>query len=445
MPMFEDLTERLEGIFSRLSLKGHLTEADVDEALKQVRLALLEADVNFRVVKQFIADVRERAIGAEVTKSLSPGQQVVKIVNEELINLLGQPARLDLGGVPPHVIMLVGLQGAGKTTAAAKLALQLRRSGQRPLLVALDTRRPAAITQLEVLGKQIDVPVHAEGTQPPPPDIAARALDRARVSNYSVVILDTSGRLNIDEALMQELEQIRGRTKPAETLLVVDSMTGQEAVRVAQDFFNRTDVTGLVLTKMDGDARGGAALSIRAVTGIPIKYIGTGEKLDALEPFYPDRIASRILGMGDILSLIERAEQSMDQEEAEKATKRMAEGHFDLEDFLQQLQQIKKLGPLSQIMEMIPGLNQMTKQLPQGVSDKDLKRIEAIIYSMTVQERRNPKILNGSRKRRVAAGSGTSVQEVNNLIRQFLEMQKMMKQFGKGRRLPKNLMDMFKQ
>ncbi len=436
MPMFESLTDRLQGVFERLSAKGSLTEADVDEALKQVRLALLEADVNFKVVKEFIARVRERAIGADVARSLTPAQQVVKIVNDELVELLGEPAKLNLGGVPPHVIMLVGLQGAGKTTAAAKLALRLRRNGQRPLLVACDTRRPAAINQLEVLGRQIDVPVHSEGTQPAPPDIAAHAVDRAKQSNYSVVILDTSGRLNIDEALMEELAQIRGRTKPVETLLVVDSMTGQEAVRVAQDFHNRTQLTGLILTKMDGDARGGAALSVRHVTGVPIKFIGTGEKTDALEEFYPDRIASRILGMGDVLSLIERAEMSMDKEETERATKKMAEGKFDFEDFLSQMQQLRRLGPLQQVIEMIPGLNQLTKQMPQAINEKDLKRVEAIIYSMTVKERRNPKLLNGSRKRRIAAGSGTSVQEVNQLVRQFLEMQKLFKSVGKGRRLP---------
>lgn len=444
MPMFESLTERLQGIFDRLGAKGHLTEADVDEALKQVRLALLEADVNFKVVREFIAKVRERAVGAEVRSSLTPAQQVIKIVNDQLIELLGEPAKLNLGGVPPHVVMLVGLQGAGKTTAAAKLALQLRRNGQRPLLVACDTRRPAAITQLEVLGKQIDIPVHSEGTQPAPPDIAARALDRARASNYSVVILDTSGRLNIDEALMEELAQIRAKTKPVETILVVDAMTGQEAVRVAQDFHARTQLTGLILTKMDGDARGGAALSVRYVTGVPIKYIGTGEKTDALEPFFPDRIASRILGMGDMLSLIERAEQTLDKEEAEKAAAKMSKGEFGLDDFLTQMQQLRKMGPLSQILEMIPGLNQLTKQLPQGIDEKNLKRVEAMIYSMTPSERRNPKILNGARKRRIAAGSGTTVPELNQLVRQFLEMQKMMKSIGRGKRIPRGLMDMFR-
>ncbi len=444
MPMFENLSEKLQDIFNRLSAKGHLTEADVDEALKQVRLALLDADVNFKIVREFIAKVRERAIGAEVRASLTPGQQVVKIVNDQLVELLGEPAKLNLGGVPPHVIMLVGLQGAGKTTAAAKLALRLRRSGQRPLLVACDTRRPAAIKQLEVLGKQIDVPVHSEGTQPPPPDIAARAVERARQSAYSVVILDTSGRLNIDEELMEELAQIRARTKPVETLLVVDAMTGQEAVRVAYDFHQRTQLTGLVMTKMDGDARGGAALSVRYVTGVPIKFIGTGEKTDALDEFYPDRIASRILGMGDVMSLIERAEQMMDRDEAERATDKMAKGEFDLEDFLSQMQQLKRMGPLTQLIEMIPGLNQLTKQLPQGIDEKAMKRVEAMIYSMTPQERRNPKMLNGSRKRRIAAGSGTTVQELNQLVRQFLEMQKMMKSMGRGKRIPRGMMDMFR-
>ena len=444
MPMFENLTERLENIFKDLGAKGHLTEDDVDEALKQVRLALLEADVNFKVVKEFIARVRAKAIGADVARSLSPAQQVIKIVNDELIELLGEPSKLNLGGVPPHVVMLVGLQGAGKTTAAAKLALQLKRSGQRPLLVACDTRRPAAIKQLEVLGKQIDVPVHSEGTQPPPPDIAAHAVDRARTSNYNIVLLDTSGRLNIDETLLQELEDIKAKTRPVETILVVDAMTGQEAVRVAQDFNARTPLTGLILTKMDGDARGGAALSIRSVTGIPIKYIGTGEKTDAIEPFYPDRIASRILGMGDMLTLIERAEQMMDKDEAERATKKMAKGEFDLEDFLQQMQQLKRMGPLQTILEMVPGLNQITKQLPQAIDDKQFKRVEAIIQSMTPVERRNPKVLNGSRKRRIASGSGTTVPEVNQLVRQFMEMQKVMKSFKGGKRMPKEFMNMFK-
>ncbi len=430
--MFESLSNRLQETFARLGKKGKLTEADVDAAMREVRLALLEADVNYKVVKEFVARVRERAVGAEVMKSLTPAQQVIKIVHEELTELLGQAERLDLSGPPPHVVMLVGLQGSGKTTTAAKLALHLRKNGQKPLLVAADTRRPAAVDQLVTLGRQLNIPVHEEGTQVPPPTIAAHAVEQARRGAYSAVIVDTGGRLNIDEQLMQELEDIKAQIQPCEILLVADAMTGQEAVRVAEDFNQRVGLTGLILTKVDGDARGGAALSMRAVTGVPIKYVGVGEKVNALEPFYPDRMASRILGMGDVLTLIEKAEEAIDQEEARKAAEKFMRAEFTLEDFLVQLQQIKKMGPLDELMKMIPGFAQIQSQLPVGATDEQLKTIEAIICSMTPEERRNPKILNASRKRRIARGSGTTVQQVNELLSQFRQVQRMMKQLQRG-------------
>jgi signal recognition particle subunit SRP54 len=431
--MFESLSDKLQGVFQKLARKGKLSEADVDAGLREVRMALLEADVNYKVVKEFVARVRERAVGAEVMRSLTPAQQVVKIVNEELIHLLGEPSKADLSGSPPHVIMLVGLQGSGKTTTAAKLALQLRKQGQRPLMVAADPRRPAAVTQLEVLGRQLDVPVYSEGTQVPPPTVCANAVKRARESAYSVVLLDTGGRLHIDDELMRELEQIKGRVSPQEVLLVADAMTGQDAVRVAEEFHQRVGLTGLILTKIDGDARGGAALSIRSVTGVPIKYLGVGEKTDALEPFHPDRLASRILGMGDVLTLIERAEVAFDQEEALRMEQKLRTATFDLEDFLKQLQQVKQMGPLSQLLEMIPGFSQVSREIPQEVTDQQLKRVEAMINSMTREERRNPRILNASRKRRIARGSGTTVQEINQLLAQFRQMQRMIKQISTGR------------
>ena len=432
--MFETLTDKLQKVFDRLASRGRLTEADVDVALREVRLALLEADVNFKVVKAFIERVRARAIGAEVMRSLTPAQQVVKIVHEELIATLGEPGRLDLGGPPPAVIMLVGLQGSGKTTTAAKLALALRKSGQRPLLVAADVYRPAAIKQLEVLGAQLDLPVHSEGNQARPPEICVNAVRRARSAGNTVVILDTAGRLQIDEEMMNELVEIKQRVQPREVLLVANATTGQEAVRVAEGFHQRVGVTGLILTMVDGDARGGAAISIRSVTGVPIKYLGVGEKLDALEPFHPDRLASRILGMGDVLSLIERAEENIDREQAEKMGRRLMKGEFNLEDFLNQLHEMKKMGPLSQLLEMVPGLSRLSKDLAPDVTDKQMKTIEAIINSMTRQERRNPDIINGSRKRRIARGSGTTVQDVNELLSQFRQMQRMLKQFSRGGR-----------
>jgi len=430
--MFESLTERLQGVFKKLARKGKLTEKDVDAALHEVRLALLEADVNYQVVKDFVGRVRERALGVEVMKSLTPAQQVVKIVHEELTTMLGQPGRIDLSGPSPHMIMLVGLQGSGKTTTAAKLALHLRQEGQRPLLVATDTRRPAAIDQLEVLGRELEIPVYGEKGGSPVA-ICAQALERARKGAHSVAILDTQGRLHIDQELMSELVEMKDRVSPDEVLLVADAMTGQDAVRLAQEFHQQVGLTGLILTKIDGDARGGAALSIRAVSGVPIKFLGTGEKPSALELFHPDRLASRILGMGDILTLIERAEASFEEEEALRVQEKLRTATFDLEDFRQQLQQVKQMGPLSQLMEMIPGFASLSRQLPQEVTDQQMKKIEAIINSMTPEERRNPRIIGGSRKRRIARGSGTTVQEVNQLLGQFRQMQKLMKQLTFGR------------
>ena len=440
--MFESLTEKLQGTFDKLARKGRLTEKDVDEGLREVRMALLEADVNFQVVKGFMAEVRERAVGTEVTRSLTPAQQVVRIVNEELISLLGAPSKIDLSGESPHVVMLVGLQGSGKTTTAAKLALHLRKQGQRPLLVAADTRRPAAVEQLEILGKELDIAVHSEGTTAAPPQICGNAVQRAQKAAYSVVVMDTQGRLHVDDQLMAELELIRNRLSPAEILLVADAMTGQDAVRVAQEFDQRVGLTGLILTKMDGDARGGAALSMRSVTGVPIKFLGVGEKSGDLETFHPDRLASRILGMGDVLTLIEKAQEVFDEEQALEMEEKLRTASFTLEDFLDQLQQVKKMGPMSQVLDMIPGLSSIAGQIPQETTDKQLVSIEAMINSMTPEERRNPRLIGGSRKRRIARGSGTTVQEVNQLLAQFRQIQKMMKQMSSGR-MP-DLMSMFR-
>ncbi len=432
--MFDNLSDKLQEVFDGLGRRGRLTEADVDKALRQVRLALLEADVNFKVVKQFVARVRERAVGSDVLRSLTPAQQVIKIVHEELVATLGESSRLDLSGQPPHVIMLVGLQGSGKTTTAAKLANQLHSSGQRPLLIAADTYRPAAVTQLEVLGRQIDIPVHSEGIEPGPPDIVNRGLRQAREEARTVVFIDTAGRLTIDDDMMNELVTIKALSKPNEVLLVADAMSGQEAVRIATDFHERVGITGLILTKIDGDARGGAAISMREVTGVPIKYLGTSEKIDGIEVFHPDRLASRILGMGDMLTMIEKAESVMDEDEAMQMEKKLRTASFDLEDFLKQMQQIKKMGPLSGLLGMIPGMGRMAKDIDMEATDKQMRFIEAIIYSMTPGERRNPGMLNGSRKRRVAQGSGTSVQEVNQLLSQFRQMQRLMKQMQSGKR-----------
>jgi signal recognition particle subunit SRP54 len=432
--MFESLSDRLQAVFQKLGSKGRLDEADVREAMKQVRLALLEADVNFKVVKDFVNTVTEQAIGEEVTKSLTPHQQVVKIVHQELINLLGNDnAPLQEARPGPTVIMLVGLQGTGKTTLAAKLALHLRKKGRRVMLAAADVYRPAAITQLQTLGKQLNVPVYSEGTSVSPPDIAANALAQARQEQFNVLIIDTAGRLQIDEPLMEELARIEERVQPTERLLVVDAMTGQEAVRVADTFNQRVNITGLVMTKMDGDARGGAALSVRAVTGVPIKFISSGEKVDGntLEPFYPDRLASRILGMGDMLSLIEKAEQMYDAEQAKAMEKKLRKGKFDFEDFLNAMHQMRKLGPLQQILGMIPGMSQLARN-EELLDESQLKRVEAMIYSMTPHERRNPEVIKNSRRTRIARGSGTTEQDVAALIKQFQQMQRMMKQMTAG-------------
>lgn len=432
--MFESLSDRLQNVFERLGRKGKLTEADVNEAMREVRMALLEADVNLKVAKDFINRVKERSIGAEVQKSLTPSQQVVKIVHEELITTLGQPGRLNLSGPTPRVIMLVGLQGSGKTTTAAKLALMLRREGRRPFLVAGDTYRPAAVDQIVTLAKQLNIPIHQEGTQASPPDICVRGVQAAKAADATVVILDTAGRLQIDESMMRELQAIRDRTQPAEVLLIADSMTGQEAVRIAEGFNEQVGLTGLILTKVDGDARGGAAISMRAVTGVPIKFLGVGEKVDGLELFHPDRLASRILGMGDMLSLIERAEQEFDEKEAEMLQRKMLRNEFTLEDFLKQLQKIKRMGPIGQILDMLPGMGQLRQKIDidNEETQRQFKKVEAIIYSMTPVERRNPKLMNANRKKRVAAGSGTTVQDINALIKQFREMQRMMQMIGKG-------------
>jgi signal recognition particle subunit SRP54 len=390
------------------------------------------------VARQFVENVREKAIGADVLGSLSPAQQVLAIVNEQLIDMLGGTDgsnKLDLGGQPPNVIMLVGLQGSGKTTTAAKLANYLRKQGQRPLLVAADMYRPAAVHQLQTLGKQLGVPVYAEPMGSDPVDICVHSVSYAREQAASVVILDTAGRLNIDERMMQEIINIRGRVQPREVLLIADAMTGQEAVRVADDFNKAVTLTGMILTKMDGDARGGAALSIRSVTGVPIKFMTIGEKTDALEPFYPDRLASRILGMGDVLSLIERAQETIDEEEALKASAKLQQGKFDLEDFLTAMRQLKRMGPLRQVMEMIPGFNKMAAmpEMEEALEGDQMKRIEAIVLSMTKQERHTPEVLNGSRRKRIALGSGTTVQEVNQLMEQFGEMRTMIRQMSSGK------------
>jgi signal recognition particle subunit SRP54 len=440
MAMFESLSKRLEGIFSNLSGQGKLTEEDVNAALREVRIALIEADVNLRVARQFVERVRQKAIGSDVMGSLSPAQQVLSIVNEELIEVLGGADgknKLDLSGSPPHTIMLVGLQGSGKTTTAAKLANYLRKQGQRPLMVAADVYRPAAINQLKTLGKQVGVPVYSEPVGADPVDICVNSLNYAREQASTVVIFDTAGRLNIDERMMQEVTSIRNRIQPQEVLLVADAMTGQEAVRVADDFNKAVSLTGMILTKMDGDARGGAALSIRSVTGVPIKFMGLGEKTDALEPFYPDRLASRILGMGDVLSLIERAQETISQEEAARTQAKLQQGKFDLEDFLSAMHQLKRMGPLRSVMEMLPGFNKLAEvpEMEEALEGDQLKYIEAIILSMTKEERHNPDIINGSRRKRISRGSGTTVQEVNQLLEQFGEMRTMIRQMstGKGR------------
>jgi signal recognition particle subunit SRP54 len=436
--MFESLSEKLQAVFDRLGRKGRLSEEDVELALREVRVALLEADVSLKVVRQFVAAVKEKAVGQDVLQSLTPAQTVIKIVHDQLVELLGtEPAKLTVSSKPPTVVMLVGLQGSGKTTHAGKLAVHVRKQGHKPLLVAADPYRPAAVTQLQMLGKQIDVPVFYEQGKKPP-ELSQFAVRYAEQNGLSFVIVDTAGRLQIDDDLMHELEAITSRVSPDETLLVADAMTGQEAVHVAEGFKEHVNLTGVILTKMDGDARGGAALSLREVTGVPIKFIGTGEKLDALEQFHPDRLAQRILGMGDVLSLIERAQEHVDQEQAAKMQSKVVKGEFDLQDFLEQMSQLRKMaggGGLTGLVEMLPGVGRALKearQAGQAVDEKQFKRIEAIIQSMTLEERRRPEIIGGSRKRRIATGSGTSAAEINQLLAQFRQMQAMMKQLSRG-------------
>jgi signal recognition particle subunit SRP54 len=440
--MLEVLTQKLTAVFNKLGRKGKLSEGDIDDALRQVRLALLEADVNFKVVKEFLSRVRERALVSEVLQSLTPAQQIVKIVNQELITILGgEPSRLASVIDLPAVILLVGLQGSGKTTTAVKLAAQLKHLGQRPLLVAADTRRPAAIEQLKLLGKQHDIPVYSEDAKVPSTTICQRALKQAKESGASWVIVDTQGRLHIDEAMMKELADIRSLVQPSEVMLTVDAMIGQDAVRVAQEFHDRISLTGLILTKMDGDARGGAALSIRFVTGVPIKYLGTGEKMDALEVFHPDRLASRILGMGDMLTFIERAETAFDHQQTKNLERKMRTGDFNLEDLLDQMRQISKMGSLGKLVEMVPGFSKVASHLTDDESEKRLKKIEAIILSMTFEERNNPAIIDGRRRSRIARGSGTTSQDVNQLLNQFRDMQKLTKSLTRGK-LPKKMGNM---
>ena len=442
--MFQNLTEKLANAFKKFKNKGKLTEADVKEGMREVKLALLEADVNFRVVKDFIKSVTERAIGSQVLESLLPAQQIVKIVNEELIKLMGgETPKININPKPPTVIMMVGLQGAGKTTHAGKIANMYKQKSKNPLLVACDVYRPAAVDQLKIVGETVNIPVFSMGTKISPVEIAKAGVEHAKKNGHDMVIIDTAGRLHIDEQLMEELVNIKKNVAPSEILLVVDAMTGQDAVNVAKSFNDLLDITGVVLTKMDGDTRGGAALSVKYITGKPIKFVGTGEKLDAIELFHPDRMASRILGMGDILSLIEKAEAAYDEKNAKEMEKKIREQTFTLEDFLIQMRQLKKMGNLDQLLGMMPGVNAGALKNAQ-VDESQMARIEAIILSMTKDERVRPEMINGSRRKRIASGSGTSVEDVNKLLKQFDQMKKMMKQFsgkmGKrmfaGKRLP---------
>lgn len=443
MAAFESLSSRLQNVFSKLKGKGKVSEADVTEAMREVRLALLEADVNFKVVKDFIAKVKEQAIGLEVSKSFTPGMVIIDIVNKELTELMGgTQAKLAKANKPPTVIMMVGLQGAGKTTTSGKLARLLKKGNHKPLLVAGDIYRPAAIKQLQVLGGSIDIPVFSMGDQVSPVEIAKNGLQHAKDNGHDYVIIDTAGRLHIDEALMDELKQIHANVKPDEVLLVVDAMTGQDAVNVAQSFHEQLQLTGVVLSKLDGDTRGGAALSVKAVTGQPIKFAAMGEKIDALEPFHPERMASRILGMGDMLSLIEKAQAGIDAEKAAEMERKMRTAEFTFDDFLEQMEQVRKLGPLDQLMDMLPGMGKMKSGMKDmKVDERQLGRVEAIVRSMTKAEKQNPELLNHSRRKRVAAGSGTTIVEVNRLIKQFDDMKKMMKQFSSmmGPKGPKGL------
>ena len=428
--LFQSLTEKLSNAFKRFRNKGKLTEADVKEGMREVKLALLEADVNFKVVKDFIKSVTERAVGQEVLESLLPAQQIIKIVNEELIKLMGSEAsKLEISSRPPTVIMMVGLQGAGKTTHTGKIANMFKHKGKNPLLVACDVYRPAAVDQLKIVGDTVNIPVFSMGTKISPVEIAKAGIEHAKKHGHDMVFIDTAGRLHIDEELMGELVKIKGATNPTEILLVVDAMTGQDAVNVAKTFNELLDISGVVLTKMDGDTRGGAALSVKYITGKPIKFIGTGEKLDAIELFHPDRMASRILGMGDVLSLIEKAEAAYDEKQAKDLEKKFREQTFSLEDFLAQLYQLKKMGNLNQLISMVPGVNAGALKDVQ-LDEKHMARIEAIILSMTKEERLRPEVINGSRRKRIASGSGTTVEDVNKLLRQFDQMKKMMKQFS---------------
>ena len=435
--MFDTLTDKLTAVFNRVGNKGRLTEEDVDEALREVRLALLEADVNFKIAREFTARVKERATGSDVLRGVSPGQQVVKLVHDQLVELLGEGNQaLVPGPTLPAVLMLVGLQGSGKTTTAAKLALLLRKRQERALLIAGDLRRPAAMDQLESLGKQLDIPVYREDAAPDDaPRVVRNGLGRAREMGVKWAIVDTGGRIHADEALMEELAEMRRILEPAEVLMVLDAMTGQDAVNAAAQFNERIALTGLILSKLDGDARGGAALSAAHVTGVPVKFAGVGEKPDALEPFHPERMASRILGMGDIVTLVERAQEQTSEEQAAELERKMRRAELDLNDFLQQLRQLQRMGPLSSIMEMIPGARGLRGKLPAGAEgEQRLRRTEAIISSMTMWERRHPERINGSRRRRIANGSGTTPSDVNQLLSQFQQMRKMMKQLASGKR-----------
>ena len=430
--MFQNLADKLANAFKKFRNKGKLTPADVKEGMREIKLALLEADVNFKVVKGFINTVSERAVGSEVLESLLPAQQIVKIVNEELINLMGSTqAKLEISSKPPTIVMMVGLQGAGKTTHSGKIAGLYKKQGKNPLLVACDVYRPAAIKQLQIVGEKLDIPVYAEEKNQKPVSIAKNAIDYAKKHGHDMVFIDTAGRLHVDEVLMKELQDIKSALCPTEILLVVDSMLGQDAVNVADSFNQMLEITGVVLTKLDGDTRGGAALSVRYVTGKPIKFVGTGEKLDTIEPFYPDRMASRILGMGDVLSLIEKAEEAFDQKKAAELEKKMRESTFTLTDYLEQLAQFKKMGSLESIMGMIPGMN-LGAAKDAKIDENMLVKTEAIILSMTEKERVNPDIIASSRKKRIASGSGTTVEDVNKLLKQFEQMKKMMKQFQNG-------------
>ncbi|MDE3838491.1 signal recognition particle protein [Bacillus methanolicus] len=437
---FEGLADRLQKTIQKIRGKGKVTEADVKEMMREVRLALLEADVNFKVVKEFVKKVSERAVGQEVMKSLTPGQQVIKVVKEELTELMGgEQSKIAVSNRPPTVIMMVGLQGAGKTTTTGKLANLLRKKyNRKPMLVAADIYRPAAIKQLETLGKQLNIPVFSLGDQTSPVEIARQAVEKAKEEHHDYVLIDTAGRLHVDEALMAELKEIKELTKPDEIFLVVDAMTGQDAVNVAQSFNEQLGLTGVVLTKLDGDTRGGAALSIRAVTQTPIKFVGLGEKMDAIEPFHPERMASRILGMGDVLTLIEKAQATVDEEKAKELEKKIRTASFTLDDFLEQLGQVRKMGPLDELLKMMPGANKIKGLNNLTIDEKQIAHVEAIIKSMTMEEKIHPEIINASRRKRIAKGSGTTIQEVNRLLKQFEDMKKMMKQMSgmqqKGKR-----------